>query len=49
MIKSAESALIQPRDRDYKQKSSVRQVHSLRTGGQTMILIKKEDGVYEEK
>ena len=58
MIKSAESALIQPVDRDYKQKGSARQVHlevksdgishTLRVGGQTMVLIKREDCENEE-
>lgn len=59
MIKSAESALIQPIDRDYKRKGIVRQTHlevksdgtsyALRAGGQTMVLIKKEDGGNEAK
>lgn len=59
MIKSAESALIQPIDRDYKRKSIVRQIHlevkndgtsyALRAVGQTMVLIKKEDDGNEAK
>lgn len=58
MIKSAESALIQPIDRDYKRKSIVRQIHlevkndgtsyALRVG-QIMVLIKKEDDGNEAK
>ena len=58
MIVNAESALIQPVDRDYKQKGSARQVHleikndgishALRVGGQTMVLIKRKDCEDEE-
>lgn len=53
MIVNAESALIQPVDRDYKQKGSARKVHlevknngishALRVGGQTMVLIESDD------
>lgn len=58
MIVSAESALIQPVDRDYKRKGSARQIHfevkndgishALRVGGQTMVLINRKDCEDEE-